>query len=120
MYRPKSKVPKSDLALKNITGIVYKGHYFSEVSGIPRYVLLALFGTQKLDLLALEIANDLKKFYLLIVISKLRDSREAKVIDVCIFRNSLLNIRASIYDFLVAKCLFVRPKASGWAHVTWS
>ena len=32
----------------------------------------------------------------------------------------LLNIRTTIYDFFVVAYLFVRPKASDWAHVAWS
>ena len=31
-----------------------------------------------------------------------------------------LNIRTASYYFLMIASLFVRPKASGWAHVTWS
>ena len=37
-----------------------------------------------------------------------------------IFRNSVLNIWTVLKTFFVAKCLFVRPKASGCAHVAWS
>ena len=33
-----------------------------------------------------------------------------KAIDICIFSNSLLNIRITIYDFLETACLFVRSK----------
>ena len=40
------------------------------------------------------------------------------MIDICIFNNSLLNIRTTINDFFVAESLFVRPIASGCAHVT--
>ena len=46
--------------------------------------------------------------------------RGAKEIYICIFKNTLFNIRTSIYDFFVAECLFALPKASGCAHVAWS
>ena len=46
--------------------------------------------------------------------------RGAKVIYICNFRNTLLNIGTSFDDFFVAECIFVRSKASGCAHVAWS
>ena len=45
--------------------------------------------------------------------------RGIKVINICIFRNNLLNIRTTIYDFFVAVYLFVRPKVSGCMDVAW-
>ena len=36
------------------------------------------------------------------------------------FRNSLSNIRTTIYDFFVAECLFARPKVSSFARAAWN
>ena len=51
------------------------------------------------------------------IISKLWGRKRAKVIEIDIFKNDLLNIRTITYDFFVVVCLFVRPKASGCAYV---
>ena len=45
---------------------MHSRHFF-KVSEAPGYVLLALFGTQELNLLAIETSNDFIKFYLFIL-----------------------------------------------------
>ena len=65
---PKSKVTfikRNQLSQKN--WVAHSRHFISKVSGVPGYVLLALYGTKELNLLASETANDFIKFYLFIL-----------------------------------------------------